>query len=105
MTAAADTRHCHMYIYDARFPLAAKARRQEPHALDPAYREVHGALSLARVVDVQLIAYGKDNRCARSTRRRSSARTREQTNPAEFTDLRTRSTDAGTHFIIARLFF
>jgi D-galactarolactone isomerase len=52
-----------MHIYDARFPLAAKARRQEPDALVSAYRKVQRALGLERVVVVQPTAYGKDNRC------------------------------------------
>jgi D-galactarolactone isomerase len=52
-----------MHIFDARFPLAAKARRQERDALVPAYRKIQRALGLERVVVVQPTAYGKDNRC------------------------------------------
>ena len=63
MTAPAGACDYHMHVYDARFPLAAKARRQEPDALVPAYREVQRALGLERVVAVQSTAYGKDNRC------------------------------------------
>ena len=63
MIAPAGACDCHMHIFDARFPLAAKARRQEPDALVPAYRKVQQALGLERVVVVQPTAYGKDNRC------------------------------------------
>jgi D-galactarolactone isomerase len=54
---------CHMHIFDARYPLAAKARRKEPDAPVAAYRKVQQALGLSRVVVVQPTAYGKDNRC------------------------------------------
>jgi D-galactarolactone isomerase len=54
---------CHMHIFDARFPLAAKARQQEPDALVSAYRELQKRLGLSRVVVVQPTAYGRDNRC------------------------------------------
>ena len=54
---------CHMHVYDARFPLAAKARRQEPDAPAADYRQLQRALSLERVVVVQPTAYGMDNRC------------------------------------------
>ena len=54
---------CHMHIYDARFPLAAKARRQEPDAPVAAYRALQSVLGLERVVVVQPTAYGMDNRC------------------------------------------
>jgi D-galactarolactone isomerase len=63
MVAVRGACDCHMHIYDARFPLAAKARRQEPDALVPDYRKVQRALGLERVVVVQPTAYGKDNRC------------------------------------------
>ena len=39
-----------MHIYDARFPLAAKARRQESDALVPEYRKIQHALGLERLV-------------------------------------------------------
>ena len=52
-----------MHIFDARFPLAAKARRQESDALVTEYRKIQSALGLDRVVVVQPTAYGKDNRC------------------------------------------
>lgn len=52
-----------MHIFDARFPLAAKARRQEPDALVGDYRKLQKSLGLDRVVIVQPTAYGKDNRC------------------------------------------
>jgi len=54
---------CHMHIFDARFPLAAKARRKEPDALVAGYRELQHRLGLERVVVVQPTAYGTDNRC------------------------------------------
>jgi predicted TIM-barrel fold metal-dependent hydrolase len=44
---------CHMHIYDARFPLVAKARRQEPDALVPEYRKIQHAPGLHRVAVVQ----------------------------------------------------
>jgi D-galactarolactone isomerase len=54
---------CHTHVFDARFPLAAKARRTEPDAPVTAYRKVQQRLGLSRVVVVQPTAYGKDNRC------------------------------------------
>ncbi len=54
---------CHMHIFDARFPLAPKARRREPDAPVSAYRKLQRALGLERVVVVQPTAYGRDNRC------------------------------------------
>jgi D-galactarolactone isomerase len=63
MVALRGACDCHMHVYDARFPLAAKARRQEPDALVPEYRKVQRALGLESVVVVQPTAYGKDNRC------------------------------------------
>jgi D-galactarolactone isomerase len=63
VAAFAGACDCHMHIYDAWFPLAAKARRQEPDALVSEYRKVQRALGLSRVVVVQPTAYGKDNRC------------------------------------------
>jgi len=54
---------CHMHIFDARFPLAAKARKQEPDASVAEYRKLQQSLGLERVVVVQPTAYGKDNRC------------------------------------------
>jgi D-galactarolactone isomerase len=54
---------CHMHIFDARFPPAAKARRREPAAPVSEYRKLQRALGLERVVVVQPTAYGTDNRC------------------------------------------
>lgn len=54
---------CHMHIFDARYPLAEKARRQEPDATVAEYRGVQRRLGLERVVVVQPTAYGRDNRC------------------------------------------
>ena len=54
---------CHMHIFDSRFPLAAKARRQEKDASVADYRAVQKRLGLERVVVVQPTAYGRDNRC------------------------------------------
>ena len=54
---------CHMHIFDARFPLAEKARRTESDAPVSEYRKVQQRLGLERVVVVQPTAYGKDNRC------------------------------------------
>ena len=54
---------CHIHVFDGRFPLAAKARRQEPDASVDAYRDVQRRLALERVVVVQPTAYGRDNRC------------------------------------------
>jgi len=54
---------CHMHIFDARFPLAEKARRKESDAPVSEYRKVQQRLGLERVVVVQPTAYGKDNRC------------------------------------------
>jgi D-galactarolactone isomerase len=54
---------CHMHIFDARFPIAAKARRREPDASVEDYRKLQRRLGLDRVVVVQPTAYGKDNRC------------------------------------------
>jgi D-galactarolactone isomerase len=54
---------CHMHIFDARFPLAAKARRKEADAPVSDYRTVQQRLGLERVVVVQPTAYGRDNRC------------------------------------------
>ena len=55
---------CHMHIFDARFPLAAKARCQELDAPVSEYRKLQRALGLERVVLVQPTAYGTDNRCS-----------------------------------------
>jgi D-galactarolactone isomerase len=52
-----------MHFFDARFPLAAKARRREPDATVAAYQALQRRLGLARVVVVQPTAYGTDNRC------------------------------------------
>lgn len=52
-----------MHVFDSRYPLAAKARRQEADAPASAYREVQRRLGLERVVVVQPTAYGQDNRC------------------------------------------
>lgn len=54
---------CHMHFFDARFPLAANARRREPDASVADYRKLQQRLGLERVVVVQPTAYGKDNRC------------------------------------------
>lgn len=54
---------CHMHIFDTRFPLAEKARRQEADAPVSEYRKVQQRLGLQRVVVVQPTAYGRDNRC------------------------------------------
>jgi D-galactarolactone isomerase len=52
-----------MHIYDSRFPISAKARRQEPDAPVAEYRKLQQVLGLERVVVVQPTAYGTDNRC------------------------------------------
>lgn len=52
-----------MHIFDSRFPLAAKARRQEADAPVSEYRMLQQRLGLERVVVVQPTAYGRDNRC------------------------------------------
>ena len=52
-----------MHIFEARFPLAPKARRREPDAPVSAYCKLQRALGLERVVVVQPTAYGRDNRC------------------------------------------
>jgi len=54
---------CHMHVFDARYPLAAKARRKETDAPVSEYRKLQKALGLERVVVVQPTAYGTDNRC------------------------------------------
>ena len=54
---------CHMHIFDSRFPLAEKARRQEADAPVSEYRKLQQRLGLERVVVVQPTAYGRDNRC------------------------------------------
>lgn len=54
---------CHMHFFDRRYPLAAKARRQEPDATVAEYRAILRRLGLERVVVVQPTAYGVDNRC------------------------------------------
>jgi len=54
---------CHMHIFDSRYPVAAKARRQEPDASVAQYRKLQQALGLKRVVVVQPTTYGTDNRC------------------------------------------
>lgn len=54
---------CHMHFFDSRYPLAAKARRQEPDASVADYRKIQRRLGLDRVVVVQPTAYGRDNRC------------------------------------------
>ncbi len=63
LTAPHGACDCHMHIFDARFPLAANARRREPEAPVSEYRKVQKKLGLARVVVVQPTAYGRDNRC------------------------------------------
>jgi D-galactarolactone isomerase len=52
-----------MHIFDSRFPLAEKARRQEADAPVSEYRKLQQRLGLERVVVVQPTAYGRDNRC------------------------------------------
>src|SRR3954471_19221715 len=54
---------CHMHIFDSRYPIAAKARRQEPDASVADYRKLQQTLGLERVVVVQPTTYGTDNRC------------------------------------------
>ena len=54
---------CHMHIFDSRFPLAEKARRQEADAPVSEYRKLQQRLGLERVVVVQPTSYGRDNRC------------------------------------------
>ena len=54
---------CHMHVFDARFPLAEKARRREKDAPVSEYRRLQQRLGLERVVIVQPTAYGRDNRC------------------------------------------
>lgn len=63
LKAPPGTCDCHMHIFDSRFPLAAKARRQEHDAPASEYRKVQQRLGLSRVVVVQPTAYGRDNRC------------------------------------------
>lgn len=63
LKAPAGACDCHMHIFDSRFPLAAKARREEQDAPVAEYREVQQRLGLERVVVVQPTAYGRDNRC------------------------------------------
>jgi D-galactarolactone isomerase len=52
-----------MHCFDRRYPLAAKARREEPDATVAEYRAVQRRLGLERAVVVQPTAYGTDNRC------------------------------------------
>jgi len=54
---------CHMHFFDARFALAANARRKEHDATVADYRRVQQRLGLSRVVVVQPTAYGRDNSC------------------------------------------
>lgn len=54
---------CHMHFFDRRYPVAAKARREEPDATVAEYRTLQRRLGLERVVVVQPTAYGTDNRC------------------------------------------
>jgi len=52
-----------MHVFDARFPQAPQARRQEADATVADYRALQQRLGLERVIVVQPTAYGKDNRC------------------------------------------
>jgi len=52
-----------MHFFDRRYPVAAKARREEPDATVAEYRTLQRRLGLDRVVVVQPTAYGADNRC------------------------------------------
>ena len=54
---------CHMHFFDRRYPLAAKARREEPDATIEQYRALQQRLGLSRVVVVHPTSYGTDNRC------------------------------------------
>ncbi|HEY2929269.1 amidohydrolase family protein [Piscinibacter sp.] len=54
---------CHVHIYEHGYPLAPTATFKPPHAPVSAYRQVQQALGLERVVLVQPLGYGFDNRC------------------------------------------
>jgi len=55
MTAPAGACDYHMHVYDARFPLAAKARRQEPDALVPALAAFNIGVEIGQVAIVALV--------------------------------------------------
>ena len=67
MTATASSHpgrcDCHVHIYEEGYPLAPSATFKPPHAPLKAYRQVQQALGLERVVLVQAMGYGFDNRC------------------------------------------
>lgn len=54
---------CHMHVFDARFPAVSDASFTPPTLGVAAYRKVQARLGLERVIVVQSLAYGADNRC------------------------------------------
>jgi D-galactarolactone isomerase len=54
---------CHIHVFDPRFPSRPDAAFAPPVATVDAYRRVQQRLGLERVVVVQSLLYGADNRC------------------------------------------
>ena len=54
---------CHVHVYDSRYPLLPNLPVMPPDAPAAKYRAVQQALGLERVVVVQPLGYGFDNRC------------------------------------------
>lgn len=63
LRAPASACDCHMHVFDPRFPALSDASFTPPTADIDAYRAVQARLGLKRVVMVQSLAYGADNRC------------------------------------------
>ena len=55
---------CHIHVYDQRFELLPNLPVTPPDAPLAKYRDVQRALGLDRVIVVQPLGYGFDNRCA-----------------------------------------
>jgi predicted TIM-barrel fold metal-dependent hydrolase len=61
--APANAADCHHHIYDARFPMDAKAKLRPGNATVTDYRLLQKRLGTERNVVVQPSSYGVDNRC------------------------------------------
>ena len=63
LQAPAGACDCHIHVLDPRFPVRPDAPFPPPAATIDAYRAVQRRLGLDRVVIVQSLLYGADNRC------------------------------------------
>ena len=63
LKAPASATDCHHHIYDARYPVDARATLRPPDALVADYRALQKRIGTTRNVLVQPSTYGTDNRC------------------------------------------